>query len=177
MLKPQGTGFGMSILRITHDLAVVAEMAHEVAIMYAGKIVERAGVRELFDSPKHPYTQGLFESLPHVRAERAPEVVRGDPVDRPHGGGPSAAELDHLLDRGAEIDEVAGLEQHGPSRPVGVGQPRHASGIGAGHVIARCFPALGTPPPTAPPDPVPPAPGRPLAVSPSGSSRCDRMPP
>lgn len=57
---------GMSILLITHDLGVVAETADEVAIMYAGKIVEQAPVRELFASPKHPYTIGLFESIPKL---------------------------------------------------------------------------------------------------------------
>ncbi len=57
---------GMSILLITHDLGVVAELADDVAVMYAGKIVERAAVGELFDHPRHPYTLGLFGSLPRV---------------------------------------------------------------------------------------------------------------
>jgi len=55
---------GMSILLITHDLGVVAEMAHHVAVMYAGRIVEQADVLELFDNPLHPYTVGLFRSRP-----------------------------------------------------------------------------------------------------------------
>jgi oligopeptide/dipeptide ABC transporter ATP-binding protein len=55
---------GMAIMLITHDLGVVAEMAHEVIVMYAGTVVERAPVRELFASPKHPYTQGLLNSIP-----------------------------------------------------------------------------------------------------------------
>ena len=62
---------GMAIILITHDLGVVAEAADDVAIMYAGRIVERASVRELFANRSHPYTQGLFESLPEVGAERA----------------------------------------------------------------------------------------------------------
>lgn len=57
---------GMSILLITHDLGVVAEMAHRVVVMYASKIVEMASVEELFGHPVHPYTVGLFESLPSV---------------------------------------------------------------------------------------------------------------
>ncbi len=57
---------GMALLLITHDLGIVAEMAEEVAIMYAGKIVERAPTRQLFHAPKHPYTVGLFESLPKL---------------------------------------------------------------------------------------------------------------
>ncbi len=55
---------GMAIILITHDLGIVAEMAHDVAIMYAGKIVEHAPVKDLFALRKHPYSQGLFESLP-----------------------------------------------------------------------------------------------------------------
>jgi peptide/nickel transport system ATP-binding protein len=63
---------GMSLLLITHDLGVVATEADEVAIMYAGRIVERAPSRALFAAPAHPYTQALLASLPRLerRAER-----------------------------------------------------------------------------------------------------------
>ena len=61
---------GMSILFVTHDMGVVAEMADNVAVMYAGSIVESAGVRDLFASPTHPYTQGLLASIP--KRDRAP---------------------------------------------------------------------------------------------------------
>jgi len=54
----------MSILLITHDLGVVAEHAHEVAVMYAGRIAERATTAELFAEPLHPYTKGLLQSVP-----------------------------------------------------------------------------------------------------------------
>jgi len=57
---------GMSVLLITHDLGVVAEICRQVAVMYAGKVVESAEVGELFARPAHPYTVGLFNSLPHV---------------------------------------------------------------------------------------------------------------
>ncbi len=57
---------GMTILLITHDLGVVAENADEVVVMYAGKKVEQAPVAELFKNPRHPYTQGLFASLPSL---------------------------------------------------------------------------------------------------------------
>ncbi|MGB9623641.1 MAG: ABC transporter ATP-binding protein, partial [Phycisphaerae bacterium] len=57
---------GMSILIITHDLGVVAEIADAVCVMYASRIVERAEVKELFASPLHPYTQGLFRSMPRL---------------------------------------------------------------------------------------------------------------
>jgi peptide/nickel transport system ATP-binding protein len=55
---------GASILFITHDLGVIAEMAQKVAVMYAGKIMEEADVETLFSEPKHPYTIGLMSSIP-----------------------------------------------------------------------------------------------------------------
>ena len=60
----------MSMLLITHDLAVVAAVADRVAVMYAGEIVEQAPVDELFEDPQHPYTQGLLRALPHVSERR-----------------------------------------------------------------------------------------------------------
>ena len=57
---------GMAIILITHDLGVVAEMADEVAVMYAGKVVERAAISEIFDDPQHPYTLGLLGSIPKL---------------------------------------------------------------------------------------------------------------
>jgi oligopeptide/dipeptide ABC transporter ATP-binding protein len=59
---------GMSILLITHDLGVVAENADAVAVMYASRVVEYAKVEDLFDRPKHPYTEGLFKSVPKLGA-------------------------------------------------------------------------------------------------------------
>ncbi len=57
---------GMSVILITHNLGVIAETAQKVAIMYAGRIVEYAGVRPIFATPKHPYTQGLLQSIPRL---------------------------------------------------------------------------------------------------------------
>ena len=67
---------GMGMVLITHDLGVVAEIADEVAVMYAGQIVERADVRTLFNDPQHPYTLGLLGSIPKiaVRATRLPAI-------------------------------------------------------------------------------------------------------
>jgi oligopeptide/dipeptide ABC transporter ATP-binding protein len=58
--------YGMTVLLITHDLGIVAEVADRVAIMYLGKIVEFGGVSELFEDPLHPYTKGLLMSLPSI---------------------------------------------------------------------------------------------------------------
>ena len=60
---------GSSIILITHDLGVVAEMADRVAVMYAGQIVETASVYDLFENPKHPYTQSLLHSIPSDTSE------------------------------------------------------------------------------------------------------------
>jgi peptide/nickel transport system ATP-binding protein len=81
--------FSMSVLLITHDLGVIAETCDRVAVMYAGKIVEYAPVIELFEQPKHPYTHGLFRSLPILTEKReALEVIPGavpSPLDFPTG--------------------------------------------------------------------------------------------
>jgi len=61
---------GMSIVLITHDLGVVAEMADDVAVMYAGRIVERTSARALFEDPQHPYTLGLLGSIPRLDEDR-----------------------------------------------------------------------------------------------------------
>ncbi|MCC7048849.1 MAG: ABC transporter ATP-binding protein [Alphaproteobacteria bacterium] len=62
--------FDTSILLITHDLAVIAETAHRVAVMYAGRIVEAAPVATIFGAPRHPYTQGLLRSIPRIHRQR-----------------------------------------------------------------------------------------------------------
>jgi oligopeptide/dipeptide ABC transporter ATP-binding protein len=61
---------GTAVILITHDLGVVAEVADEVAVMYAGRIVERAPVRAIFEQPQHPYTVGLLGSIPRLDAAR-----------------------------------------------------------------------------------------------------------
>jgi len=62
--------FGMAVIIITHNMGVVAEMADRVLVMYAGKIVERAGVDDLFEKPAHPYTRGLLDSIPAIDETR-----------------------------------------------------------------------------------------------------------
>ena len=61
----------MSMLLITHDLGVVAEMCNRVVVMYAGRVVEEASVFDLFDDPKHPYTKGLIGSVPKLGQKRS----------------------------------------------------------------------------------------------------------
>jgi oligopeptide/dipeptide ABC transporter ATP-binding protein len=57
----------LAVLLITHDLGVVAEVADRVCVMYTGRIVEESGVEEIFEKPKHPYTEGLLKSVPKMR--------------------------------------------------------------------------------------------------------------
>jgi oligopeptide/dipeptide ABC transporter ATP-binding protein len=61
---------GMAMILVTHDLGVVAERADQVAIMYAGRVVEQAAVVEIFQRPLHPYTRGLLRSIPKVGAQK-----------------------------------------------------------------------------------------------------------
>ncbi len=79
----------MAIMLITHDLGVVAEMADDVAVMYAGKIVENADVVTLFEAPHHPYTKGLLASIPRLGEKRDRlEVIQGmvpNPLNLPSG--------------------------------------------------------------------------------------------
>jgi len=66
---------GMAIVIITHDLGVVAEMADDIAVMYAGRIVETAPARSVFGNPEHPYTWGLLKSIPRLGGPREESLV------------------------------------------------------------------------------------------------------
>jgi oligopeptide/dipeptide ABC transporter ATP-binding protein len=83
--------FTAAIQFITHDLGVIAGMADDVVVMYLGKIVEAASVRDIFHAPKHPYTRGLLDSIPALTQDRERLVpIQGvvpDPVDAPPGCG------------------------------------------------------------------------------------------
>lgn len=69
---------GTSIVFITHDLGVVAEMCDRVVVMYAGQVIEEAPVRELFQNPQHPYTKGLMASIPSLdQQKRRLSSIRG----------------------------------------------------------------------------------------------------
>jgi len=81
-----------SIIMITHDLGVIAEMCDRVLVMYAGNIVELAEVYELFDNPRHPYTQGLLSSIPNVEIQKSEQkrltTIKGfvpHPANFPNG--------------------------------------------------------------------------------------------
>ncbi len=67
--------FGMAIILITHDMGVIAEMCDDVAVMYAGKVVESCGIAELFDGARHPYTRGLLDSIPRRGVSKEEELT------------------------------------------------------------------------------------------------------
>jgi oligopeptide/dipeptide ABC transporter ATP-binding protein len=88
LIKELREQLGMAILLITHDLGVVAEMVDEVAVMYGGRIVERGPVADIFDSPQHPYTEALLDSIPllGMRYSQPLKAIRGvvpSPLDWP----------------------------------------------------------------------------------------------
>jgi peptide/nickel transport system ATP-binding protein len=80
---------GTALLMITHDLGVVAKICDTVAVMYAGKIVEYGTLEDVFNEPLHPYTEGLFTSLPNVNDRKATLIhipgIMPDPTKLPHG--------------------------------------------------------------------------------------------
>jgi peptide/nickel transport system ATP-binding protein len=88
LLRDLRQRLGLTLLMITHDLGVVAEMADTVAVMYAGRIVERAPVRALLSDPKHPYTRGLLASIPGGAPGTRLRAIQGTvpPLgEMPHG--------------------------------------------------------------------------------------------
>ncbi len=88
LMKTLQAEMGMSIMFITHDLGVIANMADDVAVMYLGRVVEYGSVRQIFRTPKHPYTQALLRSIPRTgrRARVRLEAIEGIvpvPLDPP----------------------------------------------------------------------------------------------
>lgn len=86
LLREMKARFNLSLLLITHDLGVIAETADRVAVMYAGRIVEEAPVREIFRHPKHPYTKGLLTSIPGVTGHPSAGATPGAPTAHPAPG-------------------------------------------------------------------------------------------
>ncbi len=111
---------GMSVLLITHDLGVVAQTAHHVCVMYAGKVVEYSRTRELFKNPRHPYTVGLFQSIPklgHLRRRldvipgRVPSALEFPKGCRFHNRCPFATE--RCVSEEPQLQEIgSGAETH-----------------------------------------------------------------
>ena len=105
---------GMAIQFISHNLAVVSEIAHEIIVMYAGRVVEQASADALFASPLHPYTRGLIATLPNPdhRVDRLPVIPGGVP-DLDHIQGCRFADRCALADADCHAAEPPTLE-HAP---------------------------------------------------------------
>jgi oligopeptide/dipeptide ABC transporter ATP-binding protein len=108
LMKELGERLGMAILLITHDLGVVAEMVDEVAVMYAGRIVERGPVAEIFSSPQHPYTEALLDSIPllGMRYSSPLKAIRGvvpSPLEWPDACR-FAPRCDYVFQKCLEVD-------------------------------------------------------------------------
>ena len=117
LIKRLRDEIGMAIIWITHDLGVIAGLAEDVIVMYAGFIVEMASVKDLYGDPRHPYTLGLLGSLPRLDASTHEKLVsiEGLPPDLialPKGC-PFAARCEYVLDKC--------LEENPPLEPVGPG--------------------------------------------------------
>jgi oligopeptide/dipeptide ABC transporter ATP-binding protein len=133
LMKELRDRLGMAIMLITHDLGVVAEMADEVAVMYAGRVVERGSVNSIFQSPQHPYTEALLQSIPVLGMTQAEplRVIRGmvpSPMNWP-AGCRFASRCDYAFDRcrqeapplfrAGPQESACWLCEHGPRVAVG----------------------------------------------------------
>lgn len=120
LLRNLRADFALSMLLITHDLGVVAETADRVAVMYAGRIVEEASVREIFHNPRHPYTEGLLRSVPRLTEEglraRRLQTIEGTVPDLLHlpEGCKFAPRCAYVIDecKADEIPLLAVNEEH-----------------------------------------------------------------
>ncbi len=112
LLKEIQANTGMAIIFITHDFGIVARMCDRVAVMYAGRIVESADVRSLFNNPTHPYTQALIASVPKMDKTDRLFAIEGQPpalFDLPEGC--------HFADRCMHARDIC-LEQYPDSMQV-----------------------------------------------------------
>ncbi len=100
LMKELKTKYDMSMLMITHDLGIVAEVCDEVAVIYAGRVVEYGTLEDIFEATRHPYTEGLFRSLPNIQNRTSKlRPIRGlmpDPANLPKGC-PFHPRCDHAL--------------------------------------------------------------------------------
>jgi len=89
LMKKLKSQFDMAMLMITHDLGIVAEVCDEVSVMYAGRVVEHGTLEDVYEHTAHPYTEGLFQSIPNIKARTNRLIpIRGlmpDPTDLPPG--------------------------------------------------------------------------------------------
>lgn len=132
LVKELQQKLGMAVIWISHDLGVIARLARRVMVMYAGAIVEEADVRDLYGTPRHPYTRGLLRATPHAGTGRERLVsIAGQPPDliEELPGCPFAPRCEYMVERCRQ--EVPALEPVGPAHLVSCWQKDELAG-GAG---------------------------------------------
>jgi oligopeptide/dipeptide ABC transporter ATP-binding protein len=117
LLRDLRRTFNLSVLLVSHDVAVVAEMADRVAVMYAGRIVELGPAAAIFDEPAHPYTRALLAALPGGEAGRPLQPIPGNvpALGRAPAG---CAFAPRCLHRFAPCGTLPGMTSVGPAREV-----------------------------------------------------------
>jgi len=106
--------FGTAVVLITHDLGVVARVCERVNVMYAGRVVERAAINDIFDVPTHPYTRGLLASLPQAGMERLVPIAGFPPnMLKPPSGCAFRTRCSHAID--ACATKLPELQPYGES--------------------------------------------------------------
>ncbi|MDJ1158825.1 ABC transporter ATP-binding protein [Chelatococcus sp. SYSU_G07232] len=126
LLRRLQAQIGMSILFVTHNLGVVAEIAHEVVVMYAGRVVEQAPVTRLFERQKHPYTRGLLACIPDASRDRgaAGERLRLNPIP---GNVPNVTALPAGCSFAARCPYVVDVCTKDPGPPLVAAEVAHLS--------------------------------------------------
>jgi oligopeptide/dipeptide ABC transporter ATP-binding protein len=147
LLRDLQRRLGLGLLLITHDLGVVAEMGDRVAVMYAGRIVEQAAVRELFRDPQHPYTRGLLGSIPGGARGSKLQAIQGTVPPLGHLP-PGCAFAPRCPNRFQPCDAappgvtlIEAGDARGEARPSAIGEPGNAplaSRVPHPHT-ARCY--------------------------------------
>jgi peptide/nickel transport system ATP-binding protein len=132
-------GYGVAAVYVSHDLAVVSELADEVAVMYAGRIVEAAPAGALFAGPRHPYTQGLLAAVPEPGSDRPLAGIPGQqpPPGRRGAGCAFAARCELVLEQ-CRQHEPELIPLSGSSQPAIILPPHPAAPISAPHAV-RCW--------------------------------------
>jgi oligopeptide/dipeptide ABC transporter ATP-binding protein len=116
LLKELQHETGVALIFVTHDLGIIAKMCDRVAVMYAGRIVEQGSVREIYNRPRHPYTEGLIKSIPRLGNKETLYAIPGQPPNLAHlpPGCAFAPRCPYAFERclSAEPDELAFADGH-----------------------------------------------------------------
>jgi len=160
------------VLFISHDLSLLAEIADSIAVMYAGRLVERAGASAIFRAPRHPYSLGLLSSFPALHGpRRAMEGIPGSPPDLRNmpSGCPFHPRCGYALDR-CRSDPPPLLELDAGARAAACWLQDGRVAVPAELARPAAAPPAAVPPAAVPPAAVPPAAVPPAAVPPAAAA-------